>query len=205
MDFLNPTTIEFSLTTDEALKVIPGQYAQVVLRDRDGEFSRCYSVVRSEGKNLTFCVRVGEIHGRGGNVLKKMKVGDTVAVASISGQFVLAPTDNDKVFIATGTGLSPIIHMIRSIPHVPKRLYFGLRTKDEAFYLEELATIPNLTVKTYLSREKVPSFEYGRIDLSSETFDPNTEFYVCGNPGMTETIIAELRKCGFDSIYFEKF
>ncbi|USN58910.1 MAG: hypothetical protein H6767_02220 [Candidatus Peribacteria bacterium] len=45
-----------------------------------------------------------------------MKLGDTLKIKGIYGDFVLRTTPNPKVFVATGTGLSPIIHMLTAGP-----------------------------------------------------------------------------------------
>ena len=121
-DLLNLTTLELVLETKESFEVIPGQYARVALKDRDGIFYRSYSVVASEGKKLVFCIKLSS--GRGGNVLRNIKMGDSLAIEGIYGSFVLQNTSNPKVFIATGTGLAPIIHMIRQLPNEEKTLFF---------------------------------------------------------------------------------
>lgn len=49
---------------------------------------------------------------------------------------------NQKVFIATGTGLAPIYNMICSLP-VDRRggLYFCVATATDFFYVDELRAI----------------------------------------------------------------
>jgi predicted ferric reductase len=45
--------------------------------------------------------------------------------SNISGKFQLLNTNNPKVFIATGTGLSPIYNMILNTQeNISKKLYF---------------------------------------------------------------------------------
>jgi ferredoxin-NADP reductase len=201
--FLNPTVLEFSIETETPLPTTPGQYAKIIFRDRDGDFSRCYSVVSSEGNRLVFCVRITD--GRGGKILAALKVGDDIRVSGIFGAFVLASSDAPKVFIATGTGLSPIMNLMRSANGAKKRLFFGMRTKEEDFYSDELAKIPNLSIRKFLSKGEAKGFETGRIDLSVEPFPKETEFYVCGNPDMVQSTISVLRARGFAKIYSERY
>jgi ferredoxin-NADP reductase len=175
----------------------------VVLSDRDGTFVRPYSVVDSDRSKLTFCIRISE--GRGGNALKKLKVGDTLRIENVSGSFVLRPTDSKKAFIATGTGLAPIVNMMSHIPETEKILLFGVRDSESRFYADRLAKIPNLKTVTYLSRETAAGFETGRIDVTKLDFPEGCEFYVCGNPQLVESSVKALKSRGFEHIYHEKF
>lgn len=200
---LNPTTLELMLETEKAFAVIPGQYARIALKDRDGIFYRSYSVVSSSGRTLVFGIKLSS--GRGGNVLKQVKVGDVLAVEAIYGSFVLQNTPNPKVFIATGTGLSPLINMMEQIPEKEKILLFGVQDSESLFYVDRIKKIPKLTAHIYLSREEVPGYLHGRIDCSTLDFPKESEFYLCGNPAMVEGTVATLKARGFDKIYFEKF
>jgi len=76
------------------------------------------------------------------------------------GDFVIQQTTVSKVFIATGTGISPIYSMMRSAWDVDKELHFGVRTQKDLFYLEELAHIPRLNVHIYLSHEEVEGYTF---------------------------------------------
>ena len=201
--FLNPTTLELTIETAKPFTVIPGQFARVVLKDHDGVFYRSYSVVGNHDTKLTFCIRL--LSGRGGNVLKNLKMGDVLAVEGIYGSFVLQDTDASKVFIATGTGLSPIVSMMRSIPEKEKILLFGVENSKSLFYTEILEKIPKLKKYLFLSREEVPGFIHGRIDCATFEFPKESEFYLCGNPQMVEKAITDLRSRGFEKIYHEKF
>jgi rubredoxin len=119
---LNPTTLQLVIETTEVFTVIPGQYARIAMKDRDGIFYRSYSVVESDGKKLTFCIKLTS--GRGGYVLRNLKIGELLGIEGVYGSFVLKNNNSPKVFIATGTGLAPLINMIRQIPDEDKILLF---------------------------------------------------------------------------------
>ncbi|MDD2916652.1 MAG: hypothetical protein PHH70_02280 [Candidatus Gracilibacteria bacterium] len=202
-NLLNPTTLELVIETQEVFPVIPGQYGRVALRDRDGIFYRSYSVVEADGKRLTFCIKLTA--GRGGYVLRSLKVGDSIAIEGIYGSFVLQKNTNPKVFIATGTGLSPIVNMMRSLPDAEKTLLFGVQDSGSLFYTDLLQNISKLTTHIFLSREEVPGYRHGRIDCMQFEFPKGTEFYLCGNPAMIEQVTSDLKAQGFDKIYHEIF
>lgn len=201
--FLNPTTLELVLETEKPFKVIPGQYARIALKDRDGIFYRSYSVVDSNGKRIVFCIKISS--GRGGNILKNIQTGDMLAIEGIYGSFVLQDSDHPKVFIATGTGLAPIMYMMRSVADIEKLLLFGVQDSASLFYTEDIKKIPKLASHIFLSREEIAGFRHGRIDLSGFAFPKESEFYICGNPAMVEDAVSTLQNQGFTKIYHEKF
>ena len=114
------------------------------------------------------------------------------------GDFILQENTNPKIFIATGTGLAPILD-------IPKKLYFSVSTEDEIFYQDELAKIPNLENFSYVSREKVDGYREGRMKFEDIEAPANAEFYLCGNPQMVENFVTEIKNAGFESVYFEQF
>ena len=65
-------------------------------------------------------------------------------------------TQKPKIFIATGTGLAPIYHMIQALsPDIKKSLYFSVATEAELFYRKKLESIPDLDLHIHITREKI--------------------------------------------------
>ena len=83
-----------------------------------------------------------------------MKLGDTIEVSGIYGMFVLQETPNPKVFVATGTGIAPIISMANTTS-APKMLYFSVSYAKDLFYAEKIRQIPNLESHIHITREKI--------------------------------------------------
>ncbi len=201
---MNPTTVEYSLEFKENIQVIPGQFAKIILSDKDGKFSRSYSVVKSTSNVLTFCVKIWS--GRGSKIISQLTVWQEIWFGGIFGNFVLQNTSNPKVFIATWTGLAPIMNMLSTCPEkIEKCLYFGVRTKQELFYEKEIQTIQNLSSNIFLSQENVEGYKTGRIDISNLTFPKETEFYICWNPDMVDFQTKKLNEIWYTRIYSEKF
>jgi len=201
---LNPTTLEISVEIDEKLESLPWQYMRFLWRDNDWEFSRCYSIVEQVGHVFTFCIKLR--WGRSGVILSRLKIWDLVHIAWIYGQFTLHNTLTPKVFIASGTGLSPIISMISSMDANSKKiLYFSVSHQNELFYMDRLNTIANLTTHIHITQEIVPGYETGRISLDGLTLPLDTEFYICGAPWLVVTMSSQLAALGYTSIFTEKF
>lgn len=89
-------------------------------------------------------------------------------------------------------------------PGVSKTVFFSVSKKDELFYEDILASIPNTTTIISLSREEVPGYLFGRIDLSHD-FARETEFYLCGNPAMVQEKKRELTDRGYVHVFTEVF
>lgn len=84
-----------------------------MLKDFDGIFSRSYSVAKYKDGNITLLIKIKEI-GRAGRALRSYKIGDTFSIEGVYGKFILRENEHPKVYIATGTGLAPIYHMLES-------------------------------------------------------------------------------------------
>jgi hypothetical protein len=62
-----------------------------------------------------------------------------------------------------------------------------------------------LKVHIHLSKEKLPWYNFWRIDLSKLKFEPDSEFYICWNPQTVTFFIDTLKSMWFTKIYSEKF
>jgi ferredoxin-NADP reductase/ferredoxin len=130
---------------------IPGQYVSLRLRDDAGEFIRSYSLVDFSESHFTLCVKI-LADGRGGRVLSRLSSGDAVSVSPAVGHFTLRDTSAPKVFIATGTGLAPMMAMLSATPDTtPRVVIFGVRLQEDLFYLDQLHAYPNTRVIATLS------------------------------------------------------
>jgi rubredoxin/ferredoxin-NADP reductase len=204
-EMLTDDVLELSLKVDSDINVLKWQYAIMILKDFDSEFSRAYSIVKSENNTLIFWIKVKDIW-RWGSALKNLKLWSTVKIKWIYWEFTLKDNNNPKVFISTGTWLSPIMNMISTeLKSKNNYLFFWVKKKKDLFYVDKISNIENIETHILLSREEVEWFESWRIDLSRFDFDVNTEFYICGNPTMVEVNIKYLVDAWFKNIYSERF
>ncbi|NUJ98114.1 hypothetical protein HGA92_05010 [Candidatus Gracilibacteria bacterium] len=205
LEYLTTDVIELKLDIKKELEYTSGQFLTFALNDENGDFNRSYSIADKTGNILTFLIKL-KSDGKAGILLRTKKVGDKIVYTNISGDFKLKNTSNPKVFIATGTGLAPIYSMLTNTPEkISKKLYFGVANLSDMFYGEKLKNIQNLELNLYLSREQVEGYNFGRINLENKEFDTNTEFYICGNPGVVTTTKELLGSKGFTQVYSEEF
>lgn len=201
---LTKDVLELTLQSDSPLSVLPGQYVLLTLKDFDGEFTRSYSVVEQTWTRLKLWIKIKDT-GRGGRTLQKLKVWDTLKVTGVHGKFVLQSTSSPKVFVGTGTGISPLYNMILQSTSAQKTLLWGLAMQEDIYYLDQLRSCSWLQTEIYLSKEEVQWYHYGRMDVLSYKFSLDTEFYLCGNPAMVVEQSKILKGAGYTHVYAEVF
>ena len=202
---LTKDVLELTLKVDSSLSILPWQYILLYLQDFDGEFTRAYSVVENIWDTIKLWIKLQDTW-RWWRELKRLKVWDALKIKGVYWNFVLKNTPNQKVFIATWTGLSPLCNMISHIPITTiSLLFFWVATKEDLFYVDRLHTFKNLQVELFLSKENVEWCHYGRIDLSTYDFPLDAEFYLCGNVAMVTQQTVFLKTKWYKNIYMEIF
>jgi Na+-transporting NADH:ubiquinone oxidoreductase subunit F len=150
-----------------------------------------------------------------------LKEGDELVMRGPFGDFYYRESDRDILLIATGTGLAPIMAILRymRMEKVPKKtiLFFGTWTEEDLYCVEELKNLEKeLSDFTYVpTLSRVPDSspwdgERGRVTALIEKKIPegaNLDIYICGNAEMVESCLALLKAKGIpeDQIYFDKF
>ncbi len=202
--FLTDDVVELVIETEKTLQSKPGQFAKIILQDRDGKFKRAYSIVNQSKNRLTFCIKALETW-RWGKIIRKLKKWDEITIEGIFWNFILKETENPKVFIATWTWLAPIINMIDNSKSKDNKLFFWVQKQKNLFYLDKILHKNNLQTEIFLSKEKTDKYNSGRINLDNYDFSKDTEFYICGNLYMVESMKKYLKEKWYKYIFFEKF
>lgn len=122
------------------------------------------------------------------------KAGDRVKLQAPLGSFGLDDRARRHVFVAGGTGLAPVLSMIRSLrgQNQPALLCFGCTRRQELFYEQELATLvasmPELQVRIAVMEGADGALRSGTAVslLQKEDFDAQTACYLCGPPRMVD-------------------
>ena len=202
---LTKDVLELTLKVDTTLTVLPWQYILLYLKDFDGEFTRAYSVVQQVGDTITLWIKVSDTW-RGGRELKRLAIGDTLKIKGVYWSFVLRNTLNPKVFVATGTGLSPLYNMIScNTFSTSTTLLWWLATQEDLFYIDKFKAMKNLQLEIYLSKEEVQWYHYGRVNALTYNFPMDTEFYLCGNALMVTEQMKLLKEKWYQHVYVEVF
>jgi ferredoxin-NADP reductase len=148
-------------------------------------------------------------------------VGDELTVSAATGDFGLVENGlRPRWFLAGGTGLSPLLSMLRRMTEwgdpQPARLFFGVTRHSEVFAQEELQalaeTMPDFRYDTVVwqSDPEWSGATGNPVDLAAAEvalLDEWPDVYVCGPPPMVEAAYAALTAVGLpaDQIHAERF
>jgi ring-1,2-phenylacetyl-CoA epoxidase subunit PaaE len=160
-----------------AFRFKPGQYLTLRATPDGSEIRRCYSIC-SGLDDGELRVAVKRVPGGVFSALAdRLRIGDTLDVAPPEGRFTAplrAAAARNVVAIAAGSGITPILALVKSIlAREPKSRFFvlyGNRTSRDIIFAEALARLKDrhldrLSVTHVLSREAqdVPALS-GRLD-----------------------------------------
>lgn len=94
-----------------------------------------------EKKYLEFCIRV---YGKWTEVLSKIKIGESICFRGPFGHFTYRRKDQSAVFLIGGTGITPVVSILRSLNRFKEKnnitLIYGYRNK-KIIYQKEIEGI----------------------------------------------------------------
>lgn len=176
-----------------------GQY--LVLNVPGERKAREYSIYSSEHDEFIELLIKEVDPGELSRQLKYLKVGTMVEISGPFGYFILKDevieNNQEVVFVATGTGISPFHSIIRSNLNLNYKIIHGVRYKYEAYEKEHY---PDERFQLCSSRENGIGFK-GRVTdfLKTQEVDCNALYYLCGNSAMVDEVIEYLEEKGLSS------
>lgn len=208
-----------------------GQYMILMVPQTDGQYARrLYSILTPPSQKKYFDIVVEIIpHGVASNYLMQIKEHDQIFFQGPAGVFTLKKTQKPKVFLATGTGIVPMMSILDTQftenPDHDTTLFWGLPYYKELYLFDELKNMSlkhsHFHLKICLSREKdlsmIPEedrkyFSIGRItqavDLQATYEDIiHNDYYVCGGREVVESLRQYLytKHIAKEAVHFEKF
>ena len=211
---------------EEGITFKPGQYIQLEIPkyklSSSSEF-RAFSMASFPEEHQKIQLYVGLVEKGivSTYVHDYLKEGDELIMRGPFGDFYYKESGRDILMIATGTGLAPIIsilrHMRREKIQRKTTLFFGTRTEEDLYCVEELKKLEKelyeFTYVPTLSRVSDNSpweGERGRVtSLIEKNIQKgiNLDVYICGNAEMVESCLEVLKIKGIPEkyIYFDKF
>ncbi|MCJ7582876.1 MAG: FAD-binding oxidoreductase [Candidatus Aminicenantes bacterium] len=214
------------LSQKEIISFKPGQYIQLEVPkfklSKVPEF-RAFSMANSPQEQPNIELFVGRVKKGivSTYIHDYLKAGEEVNVRGPFGDFFYRDSNRNIMMIATGTGLAPIMSILRFFKskHIQRKttLFFGTRKKEDLYCMDELRDLEKqLTDFKFipiLSREPEESSwkgERGRVtDLIENAVKESADIdvYICGNADMVESSSDLLKKKGIpqNQIYFDKF
>jgi ferredoxin-NADP reductase len=185
---------------------LPGQHYDVRLTAPDGyRAQRSYSVASSpldEGEIELTIDRLddGEVSPYFHDVVVE---GDQVEVRGPFASYFVWRGEAPVLLVGGGSGVVPLMAMLRhrrrTMPELPMRLVYSVRSADEVIYEDELGDEALLT----FTREAPQGWagHTGRIDsaLIAEALDDAQLAFVCGSNGFVEAASGVLLGAGLDA------
>jgi propane monooxygenase reductase subunit len=214
------------VTDPEGLEFNAGQYVDIGVPGAEDEH-RSFSMANAPGEpdRLEFMIKLYE-GGRFSGLLDNgngISVGDELKCKGPFGMFTLRDSSPRRlVFIAGGAGMAPILSLLRSMAEKgterPATFYYGARTQDDLFALEEMerfeSVLPDFTFVPALSEDEEGGDWDGEAGLITDVVDrledddlADVDAYLCGPPPMVDAAIALLERRGVPEahIYFDRF
>jgi Na+-transporting NADH:ubiquinone oxidoreductase subunit F len=214
------------LPDDNEITFKPGQYAQILAPKYKGnreEVYRAYSIASAPKDNKALEFFIGYIPNGVCTtyIHQHLKATDKLTIVGPYGDFFYQDGDRDMVMVAIGTGMAPImsilLHMKNEKIDRKVTFYFGARTREDLYMIEELEAlkkdIPRFELITCLSRPTEAcnwDGEKGRVTNLIEKFlnnGPECEAYLCGSPKMIDSVTPLLQEKGIpeEFIFYDKF
>lgn len=207
---LSPRVKKIVLEKPKDFTFLPGQFVMVSIpghRNANGVLiKKAFSIASApKADHIELCVAQVP-NGMFSPKLCSLTKGEKVDIEGPFGKFFLKePVEDHTLFVAGGTGIAPLMSMIRTIvstdPKKPLQLFFGMRTSEDFLYREELELYSNVSITTATSREE--SDNHGYI----QQFLPDLaaiETYICGPPQMVRETQDVLLNQGFSKEQIHK-
>ena len=226
-------TVSLAFDIPESLKAKfsfeSGQYLTLETEINGEKVRRSYSLC-SAPTDQEWRVAIKKVEGGKFSTYANEHLSDTeqMDVLPPMGNFKLSPNkdvQNHHIGFAAGSGITPILSMIKTVlreePKSKFTLFYGNKNFESIIFREEIEALKNLylnrlSVHHILSREKLGSpLFYGRINGEkcakfADVFFKATNvagFYLCGPAEMIFDVKDSLLECGVsaDKIHFELF
>ncbi|MBT0607180.1 ferredoxin--NADP reductase [Aequorivita echinoideorum] len=224
-----PNSVSISFTVPPGLadkfKFKAGQYVTIKHKHLGEELRRAYSICSSP-KSGILKIGVKKVANGAFSIFAntQLKAGDLLEVMPPTGKFILEENLKNYVAFAAGSGITPVISLIKSTleerPEANFLLVYGNQNVDETMFYNEILElqkkyIGRFHVEFVFSRKEEENARFGRIDrsivnlfLKNKYAETNFEsFYLCGPEEMIDEVSATLKHNGINEkqIHHELF
>ncbi|MER6978456.1 FAD-binding oxidoreductase [Streptomyces carpinensis] len=213
--------LRLGLPAESTFRFHPGQYVDITIPGTDEHRSFSMAGLPTADGLLEFIIKRYP-GGRFSGLLEDgITAGDALEVTGPYGTFTLrVSSDRRLVFVGGGAGMAPILALLRQMvvsgDEREAVYYYGARTEDDLFHLDELAQIA----------ERLPAFRFvpclsesrprgwtGATGLVTDVLARQEEnlsdcdLYLCGPPPMIDAALPLLQDRGVpdSQVFFDKF
>lgn len=201
-----PRVKSFRIELPMWVEHLPGQHYDVRLTAPDGyQAQRSYSVASSPLDDGTVeltvdCLADGEVSPYFHDVVAE---GDQVEIRGPFASYFVWRGEAPVLLIGGGSGVVPLMcilrHRRRTMPDLPMRLVYSVRSAEDVIYADELGDEATLT----FTREPPERWtgHTGRIDadLIAQAADPTGTVFICGSNGFVESASTLALEAGYET------
>jgi len=212
---MTPDVKQFVLEADDhTFEFRPGQHTHVHFEQDGEEVVRPYTATGLPGtERITLAIRRYP-DGTASTWMHERSPGDAITIEELDGNLYLRDLDSDVAFVATGTGITPMMALCKQYLESGSgdaHFFFGEKDEEHVIYRETLdqlaAENENFDVTYVLSEDDWAGDEGHVQEHLADHLDgfDGRDFYVCGVPGMVVETQDHLRERGVedDRIYAE--
>lgn len=210
-------SVVFAIPEDdkEVFEYLPGQFLTLKVPYEGKQLVRCYSLASSPHVEVEHKVTIKRVDGgRISNWINDdVKPGDRIEVMPPAGLFYLNEGDNDILLFGGGSGITPVISILKSALKTTSRnvkLVYANRDEESVIFKEELkeleAANPEQLEVIYVY-DSVHGFLTKDMVKEVTSSHQGGEFFICGPGPFMDTVEGALLEQGEDKarIHVERF
>ncbi|MCR5979328.1 1,6-dihydroxycyclohexa-2,4-diene-1-carboxylate dehydrogenase [Gordonia jinghuaiqii] len=205
------------------LAFLPGQYVNIAIPGTDdgsgAPVNRSYSFANEPHEDrLIFLIKLTPGGAMSTYLTERAVRGEEVTFTGPHGSFFLREATRPILLLAGGTGLAPILSMLRKLhaDKSPRRahLIYGVSSDTDLVAIDEIEyladQLPGFTWDHCVSDPASTAVNKGYVTSLIEPahlYDGDVAIYLCGPPPMVEAVRKHVAEAGIEptGFYYEKF
>jgi CDP-4-dehydro-6-deoxyglucose reductase len=199
--------VSLRVAKNQNISFIPGQYLDVIWNG----YRRSYSIANEDSSNeLELIIKKYPNGIMSDYWFNKAKIDDLLRVESPKGTFFLRnhPEKDTLIFLATGTGISPIISILESVSNKTKLSYFkriiliwGMKYQKDIFWSPKTSNIEFMTVLSSEFPNHNKKYVQDSIDDLYVVWSKSV-VYACGSINMIQAAFEKCIQAGLSETDF---
>ncbi|MDQ1632989.1 MAG: benzoate/toluate 1,2-dioxygenase reductase component, partial [Frankiaceae bacterium] len=216
---LSGTTVRLTVEIDQRDKLafLPGQYVNISVPGTEDSRSYSFSSAPDE-KALSFLIKISPGGVMSEYLTERAGVGDEISFSGPHGSFFLRESPAPLLLLAGGTGLAPILAILRTLEasgtERTLHLVYGATTDDDVVELDTLRqladSVEGFTWDYCVADKNTQAEHQGYVTTlitPEHLHDSTAAVYLCGPPVMVDAVRKHFGETGLEpaGFYYEKF